>query len=639
MKWDRLGKLVAAASVVAAAVWTGPPRLPASEEEATKVVSVADCSFQVDPGEFLSRQARAREVVFERLEKMGRAPARSAAGPATVPASEIPRRNVIDEEIFGLLEKRGVRSARLAGDEEFLRRVMLDLTGRIPSPNEVRDFVADSSGDKRNAAIDRLLYSPEFVDRWTMWFGDLLQNTQNSSNIARQMIGRNTYHDYIRNALIESKSIRDLAYEVTVGRGNVYYTENGAANWGVGANTPMGPVQDTFDTMLSKTASTFLGLSHYDCLLCHDGRRHLDQLSLWARDVTRLDSQRMAAFFSRMRLTRAGNQADPLYNSYTVVDQPTGTYDLNTNFGNRPNRTLVGSLRSLTPQYRDSGATPSDANWRVAFAENMIRDPMLARNLANRFWKTMFNLALAEPVDSLDPARLDPRNPPPDPWTLQATHPELLEQLATKLAELNYDLREFLRLLAQSSAYQLSSKYEGEWKLEYVPLFARHYPRRLEGEEVHDAIVKATGVFNNYTVGGWSETVRWACQLPEPVEPRSNGAAAAFMNTFFRGNRDTAQRNQSGSILQQLSLMNDRFVLDRTRVAASPELRRVTGLTGSAPVVEELFLLFLSRMPSELERSRAMAALDRATTTAARNTVIEDLAWALINKVEFVFSY
>jgi hypothetical protein len=264
---------------------------------------------------------------------------------------------------------------------------------------------------------------------------------------------------------------------------------------------------------------------------------------------------------------------------------------------------------------------------------------MFARNIVNRLWKAMFNLGLVDPVDTLDPDRLDPANPPKAPWTLQATHPELLEKLAAEFAANGYQLRPLLKILAESSAYQLSSEYEGEWTPELIPLFARHYPRRLEGEEVHDAIAKATGVLGNYAVQDWDEPVQWAMQLPEPVEPRRDGQANNFMNNFLRGNRDNQQRSQAGSIQQQLALMNDNFVLNRVRVTASQKLRELAATPNNTALVDELFLTFLSRFPTESERSKALAFLTRATTAAQRNTAVEDLAWTAINKVDFLFSY
>jgi hypothetical protein len=243
-----------------------------------------------------------------------------------------------------------------------------------------------------------------------------------------------------------------------------------------------------------------------------------------------------------------------------------------------------------------------------------------------------------EPVDQLDPARLDPENAPTGNWTLQATHPQLLESLAIHLEKLGFDLREFVKVLMQSSAYQLSSQYDSSWKLEYVPLFARHYPRRLEGEEVHDTIQVATGVLGNYTVGDWPDPVRWAVQLPEPVEPRSNGAVAAFMNAFLRGNRDTQTRRQDGSTLQQLNLMNDRFVTDRVRNAQSGTVRRLAVAADLPAAIDEIFLQFLTRLPTAAEKARILTHLGSAGP-AGRNGAAEDIAWALINRTEFIFSY
>ena len=269
-----------------------------------------------------------------------------------------------------------------------------------------------------------------------------------------------------------------------------------------------------------------------------------------------------------------------------------------------------------------------------------MTDPMLARNFANRLWKEMFNLGLVEPVDGLDPARLDPSNPPPAPWALQATHPQLLEDLAQLMRDGNYNLREFLRIVVQSSAYQLSSRYDAPWDLTKVPLFVRHYPRRLMGEEIHDALQMATGTTSNYTVEGWADTAKWAMELPEPVEPRSNGGANNFMNAFLRGNRDTQERRQAGSILQQLALMNDAQVINRVRVTASPVLQRISRIADNQQLVEEIYLAFLSRKPSEYEMGRAVAYIEKnATSAAARTTTLEDLGWALVNKVEFLFSY
>lgn len=605
-----------------------------------------NCTWIAAPDAVLSRAARAQREASDRTLAFARAMpkarlARSAAAAAG------PVRNFIDEEIFARLKSEGVAPAALSGDEEFLRRVTLDLTGRIPSAAEIRAFMADGAPDKRDAVIDRLLASEEFVDKWTMWLGDILQNAALAQNRSQRITGRNVLHDWIRNSIATGKSWRDIAFEMVTGAGNNYDKEAPGANFILRGFAPMGPAQDTYDLLLVRTASAFLGIGHYDCLLCHNGKYHLDMVSAWGAKVTRLEAEQMAAHFARVTITgrRVAGQSDFYYNSTDVSERASGAYALNTNFGNRPDRTPASiggrSVASLSPVYRDGSPAAGD-KWRESLVRSMIADPMFARNYANRVWKAMFGLALAEPVDGLDPARLDPKAPPPEGWAYQASHPVLLERLAEWSRSYDFNLRETLRLIAQSTAYQLSSRYDGPWDITKAPLFARRIPRRLEAEEVHDAIVKATQVFPSYTVEGWAAPVSWAVQLPEPVEPRSNGTARAFMDSFDRGNRDTLPRRQDGSILMWLNMMNSSFTNGRVRAsgaAASPYLAGLLQNVSNNQVVEDMFLTFLSRRPTEYEHGVALKALGQAATPAARAAAIEDLAWALINKIDFLFSY
>jgi hypothetical protein len=563
----------------------------------------------------------------------------------TVDPLSLQRHSFIDDEIFSTMSAAGVQSAPLTTDEEFLRRVTLDLTGRIPVSSDIRAFVADTSPAKRSALIDKLLNSPEFSDKWTMWLGDLMQNNITSINITRNTNARNAFYQFINNAVTSGMSLKDMAYQVVTAGGNTYDSPSAAA-FILNGNAPGGPQQDTFDMSLYKTASTFLGLGHYDCLLCHNGRGHLDALSLWGSQTTRTDAEHMAAFFAKTRFSpgvffppgtsTADQQANFYYQSTRIEDVNPGTYNLPTTYGNRPNRAMInGTGKTADPMYR-TGATPRNNGWRTEFAENMIRDPLLSINLVNRMWKAMFNLGLVDAVDQLDPARLDPANPPPAPWALQATHPALLVKLAQFFDSSNGSLRETLRKIVESSAYQLSARYNGAWTPDQAPLFARHYPRRLDGEEVHDAISQATGVFAKYTVAGWSNTVQWAMQLPDTSEPRSNSTSNNFMNNLLRGNRDTVPRSQNTTIIQSSALMNDSFVMSRFHMTQSPVLQAVAKLTDTTAQLEEMYLTYLGRMPSNYERTQAMAFLSKATTAAQKNAA---LAWALINKLDFLFSY
>lgn len=620
-----------------------------SDDSQTSSTAAVNCSFQVNPEEHLSSAIRARRDILDRVNKVTQARAAESRGRFAVPASSIPRKNFIDDYIFGKLEALGVPSAPLSTDDEFIRRVYLDLTGRVPTAGQVRAFLSDSNPNKRADLIERLVYSPESTDRWTMWWGDLVGNSANTPvGLSRNVSGRNAFYKYLWTSVADNKPIKDMAYEMVATAGNNYDESTGAANFILnGAVTNGAPIQDTYDMMLLKTATAFLGMGHYDCLLCHNGRGHLDQLSLWGKNASRMQAQQMAAFFSRTNLAtysfpagtpQTTQQMSFYFNSRVISDRPTGDYALNTRFGNRPFRVAIGNTTTLRPAYHFTNAGARNAGYRSEFAENMIHDPMLAKNFANRLWKAMFGVALAEPVDALDPARLDSTKPPEAPWEFQATHPELLDALARELTAYNFGLKEFIRLLANSSAYQLSSRYSGDWNLAMVGLFARHYPRRLEGEEVHDALVTITGIVPRYTIQNWGNPISYAMQLLDTQEPRSNSQAANFMNLFLRGNRDTQLRSQAGSIQQQLALMNDTFVTTRLKVNASPELQQIARIASNSELAEELYLTFLGRMPSDSERAKAVAHLARSTTTQARNLAIEDLAWVLINRLDFIFS-
>ena len=602
--------------------------------------SGTNCSFITKPDEFALRELRVRRELVSRVKQLD-AVTRGTL-PAVAAPQSIKQRNFIDNIIFTKLAANKVPSAPLSTDEEFVRRITLDLTGRIPSSADIRAFAADSSDSKRDILIEQLLNSPEFIDKWTMWMGDLLGNTGNAANVQTGNGGRDSFYNYMRTAIGTGKSFRDLAYEMVSAAGDTSDPENGGpSNFIYHMQTPMGPVQDSYDTTLAKSAATFLGVTYYDCLLCHNGRGHLDGISLWGSTVTRTDAQKMAAFFSRLNFNMPRTSADKydgMYNSWRVLDRTTGSYDLNTNFGNRPNRVAVGTIKTLTPAYRDGKEPASGQGYRDAFGKMLTADPMFARNFANRLFKAFFNLGLVDPVDNMDPLRLDPKNPPPAPWDLQAANPELLERLAQEAVRVDFQLKEFMRILVQSSAYQLSSRYDGNWNIDSIPLFARHYPRRLDAEEVHDAIVKSTGIPNAVNVNGASAPmITWAMQYPDTNV--NGGAGNNLLNAFIRGNRDTAPRSSSASILQRLTTMNDSFITNRTKVAASPVLQNVAKLTDNKAVIAELFLTFVSRSPSADEQSKAMAYLASATTPAARNSALEDLAWALINKVDFLYSY
>ena len=556
-------------------------------------------------------------------------------------AVPMPRKNFIDEYIFGRMERDGIQPAPISTDQEYLRRVFLDLTGRIPSPEQVVAFAYDTNPAKRDTIVDALTGNAEYIGKWTMFLGDLYRNNGPATNVNRYLQGRDAFYLYLYDALTVNKPYNQIARELITAAGDSFV--DGAANFVVGGTVPMGPVQDTYDGQAVNVAQMFLGLNVVDCLLCHDGARHLDAVNLWGKQQNRADLWGLSAFFARTRMQTQVGVQQPLALKYIVSDVAAGEYQLNTNNGNRTTRAPQNGVNRADPKYpfTGQGIAPT-ANRRQALADFVTNDPQFARAIVNYIWEKFMVEALVSPSSNFDLARLDPTNPPPAPWQLQPANPELLDALAGWFRDNNYDLRRLTALITKSNAYQLSSLYSGTWRPDYVPYYARKFARRLDAEEIHDAIVKATGVLPRYSLDYAGAEyllppVSWAMDFPDTREPRSNGQSLQFLNAFGRGDRDQTTRDFSGSPMQALNMMNHTFVM--SRIHANNEgsnVQRLLRLTSDPlGIVEGLYLATLNRYPYPDEIQVAASVMRRLGNQRGA----ESLQWALLNKLEFIFSY
>ncbi len=566
-------------------------------------------------------------VVAEAVAPSGRR--RSAAPPigdVSYPVSV----NYIDDEIFGKMKTDGIRPAPMSTDEEFLRRVTLDLTGQIPDPATVQAFLADKSAGKRTKTIDALLASDAFNDRWTMWFGDLVQNVQVSANSREFPQGRNAYYNYIHDSIKASKPYDQMVRELLGGMGDSFLT--GPPNFLVRQIQPNGPIQDTYDNLAAESGRMFLGMP-MQCLSCHNGLGHLDQVNVYLKGHARYDFWGNASFFSRGRFAKSDKSVNN--SSYVITESPTGTYQLNTTSGNKTARAPIGTQTTVSPAFLMTGETPRAGEaWRDAYGRILTANPQFALAAVNYLWQQMFGLGIVEPANNMDPTRYDPNNLPAG-QTVQPNHPALLTRLGNDFTANHYDLRAILRTMAMSNAYQLSTQYNAStWNESWTPYYARHIPRRLMAESLLDAITKATNVPITYAISGGGSTTS-AMKLPDTLEVRGN-VYGRFLDEFGRGNRDDESRENDSSIAQALSLMNDgTVVVNRThRATANSTVAKVLASTTDAnTIADQLYLNTLSRYPTATEKSQAVAYLKSGTL--ANKT--EDLQWVLLNSLEFLF--
>lgn len=581
------------------------------------------------------RLAVSRETeLFQSARAVGRICAPAAA------ATAIPRVNFIDDEILGAMEKAGITPAPLSSDAEFLRRVTIDLTGRIPDAATVQAFLADTSPSKRDQVIDTLLASDAFVDRWTFFYDEVFRVTFNADTGKLGVGGRNVFHAYFQDAVRSAKPYDQMARELIAGLGDSY--ASGPPNFTVRNLQNNGPIQDTYDNLASATGSVFLGTNVF-CLSCHNGIGHTEQINLWLSQKKREDFWGLSAFYARTVARRTSTTGGEY--KFDVTERATGDYLLNTTDGNKTSRQgWLAGVTSVSPKFVLTGETPKTGEgYRAALARMTTSDAQFARASVNYLWKELFTLAIVEPVDGFDLARQDPANPPPAPWTIQPTHPSLLVRLAQEFQSGGYDLRFILRTMARSSAYQLSSSYPGTWSEAYTPYFARHFARRLSAEEMLDGITTATGVAASLSVQGYPVPVARAMQLPDPLEPRGAGAGSyrTFLDTFGRGNRDSTPRSPAGSISQALASLNDRIMTDRIKstAAGSAVKKLVDAKTSPTDTVRALYLATLSRAPEAEELAAAVALFANLKPGQTTATVTEDLQHALLNKLDFLFQY
>ncbi len=543
--------------------------------------------------------------------------------------SPAPRRNFIDRFIFRKIERDGIPHAPLSTDREFLRRVKLDLTGRIPSPAEVRTFLADRDPAKRDKLIDQLMDREAWVDKWAYFFMDLFR--------ANGKMGRGKYlfHYWMKENLRSDRPYDEVARAIiaasaksnhVVAAANLIAREHvqGKASADDGDDFGMVHQLDTHDELAIIYAKAFLGIN-LSCVSCHDGQRHLEEVNVWLSRKTRQEFFQYAAFLGRTRYQMYWENGMGNAGEFIIDDHAPG-YDTTGQSMIRVPR-LGGSNEPafiLTAERMKPEEEPRDA-----LARMLTSHPQFARATVNLFWAQLMGFGIVEPHDEFDLERQDPQSLPRG-WELQPSHPELLNELGKDFERSGYSLKHLMSTICRSSAYQLSARFPGQWKDSYTKYYARKFVRRLGAEELHDAVVLATDRPGNFEFG--DGTVGMAMQLSGPSKGRE---IRYFMETLGQSDRNTPPRKVAGSLLHPLVLMQSPIVAERVLAEDCGRVQQLLDrYSEDSRVVEEMFLATLSRPPSDREEEIALAALRRNRVEGAQN-----LQWALINNVEFLFNY
>lgn len=520
----------------------------------------------------------------------------SVSIPLGAPVESLPPvKNFIDQHVFANLKQIGIPPSPICDDSTFLRRVSLDIGGRLPTMEETKAFLADKAPDKRDRAIEALINSPDYADYFANKWTALLKNQRSD---AADITANFAFHAWMRDNLLANTPYDQLVRQILASTGTI--VSNPPVAWYKRVKEPTTQVEDV--------AQLFLGV-RMQCAQCHH-----HPFERW----TQAEYYHMAAFFSQIGRKPTAIAGEDL------IFHKRGTAQTE----HRKTRVMLKPAGLGEPPL---DIAPDD-DPRLALADWMAqkKNPFFAKALVNRYWKHFFKRGLIEPEDDLRDT-----NPP--------TNPELLDALAKHFTDTNYDLKSLVRVIAQSHTYQLSAM-PNEHNAMDRQAFSHFYPKRLTAEVLLDSIDMVTASKTDFA--DLPPGTR-AISLPD----NSYTKASPFLKVFGRPDNTSVcecERVSSASLAQSLHLMNASDVKAKL-TASGGRAEQLTKAEMPEPKrIRELYLAAFSREPTadevqiaetHLLKPRIDATGKPLDSQRAKRNGYEDLLWALLNTKEFLFNH
>ena len=521
----------------------------------------------------------------------------SASVPLGAPVENLPpAKNFVDEYVFANLKEIGVPPSPVCDDATFLRRVSLDITGTLPTEEQTAKFLADGDPDKRDKLIDELLRSPGYADFFASKWSAVLKNRRDDQT--RDIVSNFAFHSWIRDSLLANKPYDQLVRELLAATGTII--ANPPVAWYKRVKEPKQQLEDV--------AQLFLGV-RMQCAQCHH-----HPFERWSQD----DYYSLAAFFSQV-----GRKPSPTQGEEFIFHKRGIAVANNMKTGLPLKPAALGD--AIPPIAADEDPRLKLADWMSS-----KNNPFFAKALVNRYWKHFFQRGLIEPEDDIRDT-----NPP--------TNPELLAALEKHFISSGFNLKELVRVITQSRAYQLSAS-PNEFNLADRQSYSRYYPRRLQAEVLLDAIDRLAGTQTDFA--DLPAGTR-AIALPDNSYNRSS----AFLRVFGRPSGESVcecERVQSSSLAQSLHLINSPEMKAKLGNPTGRAARLAKDDKPAETKIRELYLAAFSREPRPVELKYSLDYLAEPRLDAAGNPIatpqaaqenFQDLIWALINTKEFLFNH
>ena len=489
-----------------------------------------------------------------------------------------PEHNFIDALVYAKLRKLNIRPAVLASDAEYLRRVYLDIIGTLPTAEEARQFLSDPSTDRRARLVDALLARGEYADYWALQWSDLLR-------VDRQTLGHKgaySYYQWIHDRVADNTPLDKFATQMITAEGPV--SEVPQAQLFKVAAKP--------GEMASTLSQVFLGV-RIACAQCHH-----HPFDRWSQS----DYYGLLDYFAPL-----GQKASP----EGEVVLTSGTSDT------RHPRT--GALMIAHPLVTAMPGSPAACDRRAELARWLTSpdNPWFARHQANRVWAHFLGRGLVEPIDDVRAT-----NPP--------SNPALLDALAQYLVDHRFDQRELIRAITASRVYQHASQPNDTNQRDELN-YSRALLKRMDAEVLLDAVCQVTGIPEKFqgVPAGYRAIQLW-----------DSRTSHYFLKLFGRPTRQSAcqcERNGEPSVAQVLHFLNAPAIHQKLANPRGTVARLVVQTSDDGQLADDLYLTFFSRHPSDEERKTACEYLQSGAS--ARPAAAEDLAWSMLNSLEFVFNH
>ena len=495
-----------------------------------------------------------------------------------------PEVNYIDTLVNNKLDKLRIYSSPIAGDEEYVRRIYIDLVGIYPTPDEVKAFTTDMNPDKRTALVDALLQRKEFTEMWVMKWAELLQIRSGLNNNSPPFYKNALlYYNWLSERIAKNMPLNEIVTELLGSTGGT--VSSPAVNF---YQMEVDPLKLT-----ENIAQVFMGM-RIQCAQCHN-----HPFDRWTMN----DYYGFQAFFMQIGRKQTDDpQEVVVYNSK----------------GGEAKHFLTGAATKPKFLGGDVPEIKPGEDRRVVLGKWLASpaNPYFARNISNIVWAHFFGVGIVDPVDDV---RIS--NPP--------SNPELMDELSNRLTGYNYDFRKLIRDIVTSHTYQRTSKVN-ESNESDKRNFAHALVRRVRAEVLLDAISQVTETKNKFQ------------GLPlgaRAVQIADGAVSNYFLTTFGRAKRESVcscEVKMEPTLSQALHLMNGDDVNDRIRQGGIIPKMLKEGKT-ELQVVDEIYLRAFGRKPKQNELVAIEKSLGEATDS--KQAALEDLFWALLNSKEFYFTH